>query len=388
MLQREKEKEIYDLLKEFPVVGILGPRQCGKTTLAKEIINRNKTASRYIDLENPDEKVQLQNPTMFFEINRSKLICLDEIQLEPELMKVIRSEVDKTNDAGQFLLLGSASPELIKYSSETLAGRIAYVELHPFSPLEVLENNSETERDLWVRGGFPRSYLAGSSKMSFTWRKHFIKTFLERDLRLWGVGTSPESMRRFWRMCAHLHGQVMNYSMIGKSLGVSHTTARHYLDIMEQTFMISRVEAYSGNFAKRIVRSPKVFINDSGILHALCNVRNYEDLLGNPAAGFSWEGFVIQSIKRSISDCELYYIKTTEKREIDIVLKLNNTVLAIECKFSTAPKLSKGFYKLMQELKINQGYVVSPVEQSFPVQENIEVVPLIELLQKLQKLSD
>lgn len=386
MLKRIQEQQIQSLLQDYPAVAILGPRQCGKSTLAKYVIDQLSGKAVYLDMENPEDTARLANPLLFLEANQDKLVCLDEIQLQPDLISVLRSVIDQRARNGQFLLLGSASPELIKHSSESLAGRVAFVEMQPFTLPEIEQNNTGSWESIWLRGGFPRSFLADNDAKSLTWRKNFIQTFLERDLSLWGVGTPAETMHRFWRICAHLHGQQVNYSQLGSSLGVSHTTARSYLDIMRQTYMIHLVGPYYKNLKKRVIKSPKLLLGDTGVLHALLGIQDYNALLGHPVVGFSWEGFVLQNLRAVAQDWEIFYIRTSNQNEIDFLLEKGNRQIAIECKISSAPKLSKGFFNLMDALNIESGFLVGPIKQSFPINDRVEAVPLNTLLSKLQKM--
>jgi hypothetical protein len=382
MIVRKGESDLARYLKYFPAVGIIGPRQCGKSTLALSFLKNKK--SLYLDLENPDDRARLANPTLFFSENKSPLICLDEVQFMPNLFPVLRSIIDRNKRNGQFILLGSASPELLRQSSETLAGRIHYMELSPFLLSEVTDVKN-VQSKLWLRGGFPRSFLAPKEDISFTWRKNFIRIFLERDLSNFGIGTSAETMRRFWMMCAHLHGQVVNLSHLGSSLDVSHPTARNYLDIMTGTFMLRKLEPFHANIEKRIRKTPKIYLSDSGMLHALLNIQTMHELLGHPVAGFSWEGFVFSQLSQALKDWEIYYLTTADQAEIDFILKRGKQLVAVESKLSKAPTVSRGFYTLMKDLHIKEGYVVAPIEASFPVSEKARVVNIDTLIKKLSR---
>lgn len=382
MLQRAKEKEIQKYLRHFPVVAIIGPRQCGKSTLAKSIIGKGGNAV-YLDLENPDDRARLTEPSLFFEQHTGKLICLDEVQFTPDIFSIIRSTVDINDRNGRFLLLGSASPALLRQSSESLAGRIIYVELAPFSISEIKKNKQSDHSKLWLRGGFPRSYLAEDEQLSMTWRKNFILTFLERDVANFGVGISPENLRRFWMMCAHLHGQLMNFSAIGKSLGVSHTTVRHYFDIMQSAFMLTWLQPYHANVSKRLVKTPKVYISDSGILHALLNIGSKDELAGHPASGYSWEGFVVAQLLTELKDWEAFFISTSTLNEIDLILKKGKRLVGVECKLSKSPALGKGFYQLMQDLKIREAYVACPVNEPFHLSKEILAADIRNIISRL-----
>lgn len=383
MIERNGATDLARYLKYFPAVGIIGPRQCGKSTLALSYL-KGKRNSLYLDLENPDDRAKLANPTLFFSENRHPLICLDEVQFMPNIFPVLRSIIDRNKRNGQFILLGSASPELLRQSSETLAGRIHYMELAPFTLGEVAETKNASTK-LWLRGGFPRSFLAPKEDISFIWRKNFIRTFLERDLSTFGVSTSAEAMRRFWMMCAHLHGQPLNLSNFGGALGVTHPTVKSYVDIMLGTFMLQKLEPFQVNIQKRIRKTPKIYLADSGILHALLNIQSMNELLGHPVAGFSWEGFVLSQLTAALRDWEIFYVTTADQAEIDFILKRGKHLIAVETKLSKSPSVSRGFYTLMNDLNIKEGYVVAPVDVPFRVSEKAEVMNVGLLLDKLAR---
>lgn len=379
VIKRIKLADIDELLQDFPVVAIIGPRQCGKSTLAQYVASKH-TDAVFLDMEDQDDRAILSNPTLFFAANKDKLICLDEIQFAPNLFQSLRSVVDKGKRNGQFLLLGSASPELLRQSSETLAGRIVYVELAPFS---INETQSDWQT-LLLRGGFPRSYLATSDKSSLAWRKSFIRTFLERDIAAFGLNLNPEKSARLWQMCAHYHGRLLNYSDFGKSLGLTHPTIKHYVDVLAGTFMLRKLQPYYANLEKRLVKTPKLYVADSGILCALLNIQTFADLLGHPIAGFAWEGFVLQNLLSTVGENdEVYFISTSADAEIDILVKRGRKLIGIECKFSTSPKVSKGFYNLKSDLKLSKSFVVAPVNNSYPIDKDTLVCNLPELLAEL-----
>jgi uncharacterized protein len=383
MIPRFKEKEIRTYLRHFPAVAITGPRQCGKSTLAKVIVGTIRGAI-YIDLEDPEDRSKMDDPSLFLSQQKGKLICLDEIQFMPELFKILRSVIDKNKKNGQFLLLGSASPELLRQSSETLAGRIVYTELAPFSLTESGVEAKGGMHRLWVRGGFPGSYLAKQEGLSMVWRKNFIRTFLERDLSSFGIGVAPENMRKFWMMCAHLHGQSLNLSNLGNSLGLTHSTVKTYVDIMSNTYMVRKLEPYYANIDKRLKRSPKIYLSDSGLLHALLSIANWSELLSHPVAGFSWEGFVLSQLTNSLSGWEFYYASTADQAEIDFILKKGKRVVAVECKLSKAPVVTKGFHYLLSDLKIKEAYVVCPIDSSFPMGKGVQAMNVLDLIEKIR----
>jgi len=383
MIERYQKPHIEKLLANFPAVAIVGPRQCGKSTLAREIVAKHPN-SILLDLENPDDRARLSEPTLYLSQFSDSLVCLDEVQFMPDIFNVLRSLIDHSGRDGQFLLLGSASPELLRQSAETLAGRIAYVELSPFSIREIDTANEDSTQLLWLRGGFPRSFLAKDEEVSSIWRKNFIRTFLERDLSLFGVNVPPENMRRLWMMYAHLHGQPLNLSALGSSLGVSHTTVRSHTDLLAGTFMLRMVEPLHQNIEKRIRKAPKVYLADSGILHALLDIESMDDLLSHPVAGFSWEGFVLQHILASLPEWKVTHITTSNQSEIDFILSKGQRKVAVECKLSRSPKLSRGFHTLMTDLKISTGFVVCPINDSFPLSESTIAIGLKPLISTLQ----
>ena len=377
-VQRVESGRIKKYLDNFPAVALLGPRQCGKSTLARHILN-DFPGAIFLDLESPEDRMKLSDPGLFFHLHSGKLICLDEIQRIPELFPVLRSVIDANNGNGQFLILGSASRELIRQSSESLAGRLVYQELTPFR-LEEIENESLFSFQL--RGGFPRSFLAADDEMSFLWRRSFISTFLERDLALLGFGYPPETMRKLWMMCAHQQGQLSNLSILGQSLGVSHTSVRSYLDLLRDTYMIRILQPFDANTGKRVVKTPKVYLRDTGTLHALLNIRNLEELLGHPVFGPSWETMVIEQILAGWEG-DFGFYRTPAGAEIDLVLKRNTKIIAIECKASSVPTVGRGFYSAIEELKIDQSIIVAPVTDKYPLKKGVWVMPLKDALNEL-----
>jgi predicted AAA+ superfamily ATPase len=370
-------------LENMPGVVILGPRQCGKSTLAKAIISEIGSAV-YLDLERPSDVSKLRDPEAFFSLNNDKLICLDEIQRVPELFPVLRSVMDESRKNGQFIILGSASPDLIKQSSETLAGRISYFELTPFLLKEVSEEHDlKTLRKLWLRGGFPRSYLAPNEKESIEWRLDFIRTFLERDIPQLGFRTPAKTIERFWRICAHLHGQLLNSSKLGESMEVSHHTVRSYIDMLEQSFVLRVLRPYESNLKKRLIKSPKIYIRDSGILHALLSIESHNDLLGHPAYGASWEGLVIENILSLLPNWRASFYRTSSGSEIDLILEKGNQHVAVECKGSTSPNLNRGFWNAVSDLNFQEVWVIAPVKEAYPIEKGVMVAPPHQLIEHL-----
>ena len=384
-LKRVLTPTITQKLKTVPAVTILGPRQCGKSTLARNIISKTPKAL-YLDLERPSDLNKLRDPEAFFTINAGKLICLDEIQRTPDLFPVLRSIIDEQKRNGQLIILGSASPDLIKQSSESLAGRIIYLELTPFLLKEISNEKDPTAlRKIWLRGGFPRSYLARKDQESFEWRLNFIRTYLERDIPQLGFRIPAKTLERFWKMCAHFHGQLLNNSKIGESLGVSHHSVRSYADLLDQTFMLKVLPPYEINLKKRLIKSPKIYIRDTGLLHALLNIETQNDLLGHPVFGSSWEGLVIENILSVFPDWKAFFYRTAVGSEIDLILEKGDKRLAVECKASTAPGVSKGFWNALSDLQIREAWIIAPVKESYPIEKRVTVAPLEDFIKYVEK---
>lgn len=380
MIRRIIQEKVLNSLKNFPVAGILGPRQVGKTTLAKEI-QKEIQSSLYLDLELPSDYNKFNEPELFLAEQKNNLVIIDEIQRKPDLFAVIRALVDKERRNGRFLILGSSSPNLLKQSSESLAGRINFHNLSNFLMTE-LGNDKKTSDRLWIRGGFPDSYMAQSDDVSNAWRESFIRTYLERDIPNFGIRIPAIQLRRFWMMIAHSHGSLWNASKISSALGISPPTAKNYLDILDETFIVRRLIPFHSNIKKRIVKSPKVYIRDSGLLHSLLNIGSKDELLGHPIAGNSWEGFVIEQIINNLSGkYNSYFYRTGAGAEVDlVVVKGDKVVLCIEVKLSLSPLPTQGFFNAMQDLHCNNGIVVYPGEETYTIKNNVKIVPLVKLL--------
>ena len=370
-------------LQNNPTVAILGPRQYGKTTLAGQIVKSFKQ-SVYLDLENPGDLAKLDDPLAFFSLHNNYLVCLDEIQRAPELFTTLRSIIDTRGRNGQFLILGSAERDLIRQSSESLAGRIAYLDLIPFLLFEVEVAHKGDIRQLWLTGGFPRSYLATNADISFEWRQDFIRTFLERDIGMLGFRMSPARIGRFWKMCVHIHGSLLNASKLADSLGVTSHTIRSYVDLLEHTFMVRLLLPDAQNLKKRLVKSPKLYIRDSAILHALLDIRTHDDLLSHPILGVSFEGFAMENILAFAKNYEPSFYRTSAGAEIDLILRRGRRTLAFELKSSTVPRVSKGFWNALDDISPDEAYVVAPVKESYPMKGEVMVSPLQEIAAKLQ----
>jgi predicted AAA+ superfamily ATPase len=373
---------IRELLEDFPAVCVLGPRQCGKTTLVKMIAEEHEDAV-YLDLESPRDMAKLQEPELFFEQNAYRLVVLDEIQREQNLFKVLRSVIDRDRRPGRFLLTGSASPGLLQEGSESLAGRIAFEELAPLHWFEV--KDSVTVNQLWLNGGFPDALLAKKEKVSMRWRMDFIRTYLERELPLLGLQTQLDKLRPFVSMLMHQQGQLLNREALSRSIGTSADTVSRYLEYLESAFLIRSLQPYYTNIGKRLVKSPKVFIRDSGLLHTLAGISTHNDLLGHPLAGGSWEGFVIEQIHQILDDdVEVYFYRTYQGTEADLVLVKNQKpVVTLEVKLSLSPSLSKGFYTAIGDLDTKNNLVVIPGFDSYPLNKNVQVIGFEQFIDKM-----
>ena len=371
-------------LQNNPAVAILGPRQCGKTTLAGQIVKKI-SRSVYLDLENPGDLAKLDDPLAFFSLHNHDLVCLDGIQRAPEFFSILRSIIDQRARNSQFLICGSAGRDLIRQSSESLAGRIAYLDLTPFLIPELETAQNDDIRRLWLRGGFPRSYLAKDLDISFQWRQDFMRTFLERDIGMLGFRLPPARLGRFWKMCAHTHGSLLNASKLADSLGVSSHTVRSYIDLLEHTFLLRVLLPDAPNLKNSLVNSPKIYIRDSGILHALLGIRTHDDLLSHPIIGPSFEGFAMENILAVANNYDASLYRTSAGAEIDLILRRGRRTLAFELKSSTVPGVSKGFWNALDDISPDEAYVVAPVKESYPMKGDVLVSPLQEIMAKLQE---
>jgi uncharacterized protein len=386
MFQRQALEVLVERLLWNPAVLLLGPRQVGKTTLARALASAQPDAV-FLDLERSADRARLADPDLFFVRHREQLVVLDEVQFMPELFSHLRPEIDAHRRVGRFLLLGSAAGNLLQQQAESLAGRISMVELQPLLASEVLapDDNLLALQQLWLRGGFPLSLDAASDQQSYRWRQDFIQILLMRDLRSWGVNHAPESLHRFWRMLAHLQGQLFNASQLGLSLGgASHSTATRYLDTLVNAMVVRRLEPLLPNIGKRLVKSPKVYVRDSGLVHALLDLPNGDALQGHPVAGASWEGFVIEQVAALMpTDARLSFYRTVAGTELDVVVEHGAKRIGIEVKFSSAPKPAKGFWQALEDLGVAKAYVIAPVAASYPLAANVEVLPVTQLTPQL-----
>ena len=352
--------------KEFSVVGILGPRQSGKTTLAKQL-----KPDHFLDFEDGSDRALLANPYQAFE-SLTGLIAIDEIQLEPDLVQSLRVLVDQRRKR-RFLILGSASPHLLKRGSETLAGRVAYLEIGGFSVNEIRDHESEK---LWIRGGFPGSFLAQNEKTSLRWREEYIKTFLQRDIPQLGISIPSYTLSRFWSMLAHFHGQLIKYTELAAAFGFSSVTASRYVELLAGTLMVRIVPPWFENIRKRLVKQPKIYFMDSGILHSLLDIQNYAALLRHPKLGFSWEGFVLQQLVYYLGSSPIYFWRTHAGAELDFFFIWKGKRIGLEVKFSDIPQMTPSMRSAMEDLKLNHLYVVYPGRREYKLDKKTSVLGL------------
>jgi uncharacterized protein len=401
MILRRIENKVKEAIARSASVAIMGPRQVGKTTIALNISETTKAI--YLDLEDSLDLLKIKDIKAFHEENRDELIIMDEVQRVPEIFTSLRGIIDKErrrgNKYGQFLFLGSASMDLLQQSSESLAGRIAYIELQGIDALEYQNDNTENETDgvldsakqnqLWLRGGFPDSLLSANDKDSIAWRRDFIRTYLERDIPFFGPRIPAITLERFWTMLAHTQGAMTNASQIAKSLDVSSVTISRYLDLMVDLLLVRRLQPWTQNVGKRLVKTPKVYVRDSGITHALLNIENYNDLLGHPVVGGSWEGFVIENIMSVVPKSVIpFYYRTSNGAEIDLILEFSGKEKwAIEIKRNSSPTLSKGFYIACQDIKPEKRFMVYSGKDRFTMTEDVVAISLCGIMEELLKLQ-
>ncbi len=372
--------KITGLLSRHRSVALLGPRQCGKTTLARQVASAN-SGTTYLDLENPIDLARLSDPMLALNPLQG-LIVLDEVQRRPDLMPVLRVLLDRDPLPAKFLLLGSASPEIIRGTSESLAGRVAFVDMHGFT---LQETGVQKMKQLWTRGGFPLSFSAPTEQDSLQWRTDFIRTFVERDLPMMGHSPVPETMRRFLTMLAHYHGQTWNGSEIARSLQVTHPTTRHYVDLLTGSFLVRQLPPWFENAGKRVVKSPKVYLRDSGLLHALLGLDSFPDLEGHPKLGASWEGFALENLLSVLNERYAYFWATRSGAELDLFYMKGAVRMGIEFKYTSSPAVTKSMRIAFDDLKLNHLYVVHPGDTRFPLAANITAIGLFELMELLSE---
>jgi hypothetical protein len=365
-------------VRRSPVTALLGPRQIGKTTLARAFA-QDKQAT-FFDLESQPDLQRLQNPELMLG-SLAGLVVIDEIQVKPELFAALRVLVDRPENKTRFLILGSASPDIIKNVSETLAGRVEFVELGGFDLSEVGSENWET---LWERGGFPRAFLAASDEDSLAWREGFVRTFLERDIPQLGISIPPPAMRRFWTMLAHYHGQIWNASALARAMGLSDKTVRSYLDILSGTFMVRQLQPWHTNISKRQVKSPKIFLRDTGLLHNLLSLPDRHTLLAHPQVGASWEGFVLEQVLQALKPSQAYFWATHSGAELDLFFIHRGRRYGLEVKFSEAPKVTRSMQVAVEDLNLDHLWIIYPGQHAYPIHDKLSAYPL----QAIMRLAD
>ena len=384
MIKRRLVARLERQVDRFSAVGIIGSRQVGKTTLAKTIAKNRQSV--YLDLENPDDLIKLENPVRYFTDNSDYLIILDEIQRKPEIFPVLRSVIDQNREQGQrngqFLILGSASVELLRQASESLAGRIVYEEL---PPITLTEYNQEIDMH-WIRGGYPDSLTAAEEEDSLEWRRAFITSYLERDIPFFGPRIPATTMRRLWTMLAHNQGTQLNASQIAAALSVSVQSVTRYVDLLADLFLVRRLQPWHKNTSKRLTKSPRVYVSDSGILHSLLKIHDKEALLSHPIVGHSWEGYVIANLLGILpSGCETYYYRSSGGAEIDLIIEhANGKRLAIEIKKSSVPKLERGFFEACKDIEPDEKFVVYQGEDSFYMKNDVLAIGLVEMMGRVE----
>ena len=398
MIERQFVSELQDRLSFYPGVVLLGARQVGKSTLARHIAKQTPGAV-FLDLESPGDRARLDNPAAFFAAHRNHLVVIDEVQTFPELFAQLRPEIDAARHAGRFLLLGSASGVLLRQSAESLAGRVSYLELSPLlwdevqstllAPASTHQAQLLAVQQYWLRGGMPLSLLAPTDAKSLRWRNDYLLSLVRRDLLALGITIPSETLWRFLRMLAHQHGQLFNASALAVAMGgISPITVSRYLDIFCEALIVRKLEPYFVNLGKRLVKSPKVYFRDLGLLHALLNIGQAHDLQGHPMAGYSWEGLVINHLAAQMSqgfggNASLYFYRTSAGAEMDAVIDTGSERIGFEIKLSDAPRVTKGFWNACDDLQLSRAYVVAPVEHAWPLSDKAQVLPFVSLKQVL-----
>lgn len=367
-------QQLQTAVRRSPITALLGPRQAGKTTLARAFAAANfpDSAVTTFDLESQPDIRRLQNPELVLG-DLNGLVVIDEIQLMPELFGALRVLADRPDNPSRFLILGSASPDIVKNASETLAGRVEFVELSGF---DLAETGPENWRELWVRGGFPRSYLAESEEDSLAWREGFVRTFLERDIPQLGIGVPPPVMRRFWTMLAHYHGQTWNAAALGRAMGMTDKTVRSHLDVLTGTFMVRQLQPWHTSISKRQVKSPRIYLRDTGLLHCLLGLETYHDLLAHPKVGASWEGYVTEQVLQTVKPSQAYFWATHSGAELDLLLLHRGQRLGIEIKFSEAPKITRSMHIAVQDLDLHHLWIIYPGRHAYPIDDPLSVLPV------------
>jgi predicted AAA+ superfamily ATPase len=387
MFTRKLFKTLESAVKQFPAVALLGPRQVGKTTLAFEL-KKHFSDSIYLDLESEQDLAKLNQPELYLKEHTDKLVILDEVHRAPGLFPILRGLIDSQKRAGkktsQYLLLGSASPDLLKQSGESLAGRIAYLELTPLLASEIEPKDVES---LWLRGGFPDSFLADSEEQSVLWRQNFIRTYLERDIPQFAPRISTETLRRFWGMISNAQGTLINVAQLAGNLGIDQKTAQSYMDLLIDLLMVRKLQPWHSNIGKRLIKSPKIYVRDSGLVHSLLSIANKEALLSHPIIGQSWEAFIIENLTATLPNGAIpYFYKTSGGAEIDLIIAWpNQEIWAIKIKRSLQPKVEKGFHQACLDLEPKKKFVVYAGQERFSLGHDVEAISLLDLSNEIKR---
>lgn len=383
-INRAAKHDIEKLLKIFPAVVILGSRQCGKSTLIK-MMSGELPNFLYIDLQDRRDRAKLTDVNLLLEHNEDSTICLDEVQLMPELFSDLRSEIDRNRRPGRFILLGSASRKLVQHTTESLAGRIGMIDLTPFTMDEVCEREEYSLDKFWFRGGYPDSYLAMDDEASGLWRENYIRTYIERDIPQLGFNIAAPSMMRLLSMLAYEHGGILNNTKLASSMDMTSPTIRHYIDVLEDTYVVRVLQPYFKNIRKRLVKTPRVYIRDTGLLHQILGIESFNQFMGHPIYGHSWEGMVIENAISKVKNARASFYRSSDgKEEMDLVLEYPDKLIAIECKSSSSPQVTEGFWKSIETLHPTHTYVVAPVASEYPLREDVTVLNLESLLKLLR----
>lgn len=381
IIKRDAQQIVERYLKVFPAVAILGSRQCGKSTLMK-MMSEHIDNFLYVDLQNRQDRAKLTDTTLFFESNRDLTICLDEVQVLPELFSDLRSEIDKDRRPGRFILLGSASRDLLQHTTESLAGRIGLVDMTPFTMHELYNEKSYSLQNFWFRGGYPDSFLAMDDEASQFWRENYLRTYIERDIPQLGFNIAAPKMMRLLSMLCYEHGGILNNAKLASAMDLSAPTIRHYIDVLESTYIVRVLPPYFKNIRKRLVKSPRVYLRDTGLLHQVLNIRSYNELLGHSIFGLSWEGLVIENILVEFPHAKASFYRSSDgKEEMDLVLEFGDELIAIECKASSVPKLSDGFWKAKETLCPTHSYVITPQSDTYALAKDVTVMSLDSFLE-------
>ena len=380
MQNRFKEKAIVHSVNHFPSVGILGPRQCGKTTIAKKIMSDLGKKAIYLDLESERDLAVLSSPELFFEQHYDDCIILDEVQVKPDLFPVLRSSIDKHRVPGRFILLGSSSPNLLRSSNESLSGRVVYHELSPFNVSEI---EQLTRHRIW--GGYPECHLFPTYDLSVEWLENYINSYVNRELPALGLNTSPITIRKLLSMIAHVHGNLLNTQQLSSSLGVSASSVKNYLDFLEGAFLIRRLQPFYVNMKKRLVKSPKIYIRDAGILHYLLGFSSSRDYEFSPYVGASWEGYVIEQVLQALpKNVDAYFYRTHQGTECDLIIaKGQTTIICVEVKYTLAPSITKGFGISIDDLSTKDNYIIVPREEDYLLREDVKVMGITNFLKEV-----